>query len=394
MGRLFVVHIGQYLIQPESGVYQKYMSIYKSLQSKVAVHLIAFTDKSKYTKDDRVQVIHVASKSKWTIIDQWLTENLNSQDVVWLRYPFASPALFQLTKKWGSQMVLEHNTDEATEALFLQRNAWKSNSISPQNIFKRSWWIYTWNTWVANATDETRWAKACIQNVKGGITVTFELEKRLHECFSDYSTLVLPNCIPQETMVECDRPMRVDDNVKIAMLIGSYDYWQGIERIIKSASAYQDNSRIIQLDVYGALPERVSNALRSASTKYFVIRQFPAIRGHQLTRTLLDYDLGIGTLSLHRKNMQEACPLKVRDYWRVGMPCLLGYTDTALLQSDKLSKWNFVIPNDESPIPWDEVVQFVERQKSISNATRMRGYREFISYESKSAELLSFLFRE
>lgn len=394
MGRLFIVHIGQYLIQPESGVYQKYMSIYNSLQSKVAVHLIAFTDKSNYSKDERVQVIHADSKSKWRIIDQWMKENLNSQDVVWLRYPFASPALFQLTKKWGSQMVLEHNTDEATEALFLQRNAWRSNSIAPQNIFKRSWWIYTWNTWVANATDETRWAKACIQNVKGGIAVTFELEKRLHARFSDYPTLVLPNCIPQETMVECKRPMPGDNNVKIVMLIGSYDYWQGIERIIKSANAYQDNSNIIQLDVYGVLPESVSNALRAASTKSFVIRQFPAIQGDRLTQTLMDYDLGIGTLSLHRKNMQEACPLKVRDYWRLGMPCVLGYTDTALLQNPNLSEWNFVIPNDESAIPWKEVVQFVVRQKSISNATRMRGYQESISYESKSVELLSFLFRK
>lgn len=36
-------------------------------------------------------------------------------------------------------------------------------------------------------------------------------------------------------------------------------------------------------------------------------------------------DVGIGTLALHRKAMEEACPLKVRDYLMHRLPVIIGY---------------------------------------------------------------------
>ena len=37
----------------------------------------------------------------------------------------------------------------------------------------------------------------------------------------------------------------------------------------------------------------------------------------------------IGSLALFRNNMEEACPLKVREYLAYGFPIILGYEDTA-----------------------------------------------------------------
>jgi hypothetical protein len=39
-------------------------------------------------------------------------------------------------------------------------------------------------------------------------------------------------------------------------------------------------------------------------------------------------DVAIGTLSLYIKNMEEACPLKVREYLAYGIPTIIGYKDT------------------------------------------------------------------
>ena len=39
-------------------------------------------------------------------------------------------------------------------------------------------------------------------------------------------------------------------------------------------------------------------------------------------------DVAIGTLSLHTKQMEEACPLKVREYLAWGLPVIIGYKDT------------------------------------------------------------------
>lgn len=41
-------------------------------------------------------------------------------------------------------------------------------------------------------------------------------------------------------------------------------------------------------------------------------------------------DIGIGTLALYLKEMEEACPLKVREYILFGLPVILGYRDTDL----------------------------------------------------------------
>lgn len=39
-------------------------------------------------------------------------------------------------------------------------------------------------------------------------------------------------------------------------------------------------------------------------------------------------DFGLGTLGLFRKGMNEACPLKVREYLAYGLPSIIGYRDT------------------------------------------------------------------
>lgn len=68
--------------------------------------------------------------------------------------------------------------------------------------------------------------------------------------------------------------------------------------------------------------------------------------------------IAIGTLALHRKNMNEACPLKVREYIDAGFPIIIGYTDTAFI--DK--KYDFIlqIENKEDSINKETVEKIYE----------------------------------
>ena len=43
-------------------------------------------------------------------------------------------------------------------------------------------------------------------------------------------------------------------------------------------------------------------------------------------------DVAIGTLALHRKKMEEACPLKTREYLANGLPVIIGYRDVDFLE--------------------------------------------------------------
>lgn len=54
------------------------------------------------------------------------------------------------------------------------------------------------------------------------------------------------------------------------------------------------------------------------------------LRGPELNELYQKMDIGVGTLALHRKEMKEACPLKVREYIVYGLPVILGYKDTDL----------------------------------------------------------------
>ncbi|MBB6097850.1 glycosyltransferase involved in cell wall biosynthesis [Deinobacterium chartae] len=64
-------------------------------------------------------------------------------------------------------------------------------------------------------------------------------------------------------------------------------------------------------------------------------------------RILEAADCAVGSLALHRNSMQEASPLKVREYLAYGLPVILGYLDT-----DFLSGAEFILrlPNTESNV--------------------------------------------
>ena len=57
-------------------------------------------------------------------------------------------------------------------------------------------------------------------------------------------------------------------------------------------------------------------------------------------------DIGVGTLALHRKNMQEASPLKIAEYVFWGLPVITAYNDVNLKGLD----FNLELDNKEDNI--------------------------------------------
>jgi hypothetical protein len=101
-----------------------------------------------------------------------------------------------------------------------------------------------------------------------------------------------------------------------AVFIGSASAaWHGIDKILHLARRLPD----WQFNLIG--PERVDGAPQNVVLHGFL--------GEVEYRSLLaTTDIALGTLALHRKRMDEACPLKVREYLALGLPCVIGYRDT------------------------------------------------------------------
>src|SRR5690606_17477311 len=51
------------------------------------------------------------------------------------------------------------------------------------------------------------------------------------------------------------------------------------------------------------------------------------LNGQNVELLYKQMDIGLGTLALHRKGMNEACPLKCREYAAHGLPLIIGYKD-------------------------------------------------------------------
>jgi glycosyltransferase involved in cell wall biosynthesis len=116
--------------------------------------------------------------------------------------------------------------------------------------------------------------------------------------------------------------------------IGESVYWQGVDKIIELAEARPSWS--FDLVGVGAL-----SAPANVTCHGFLARD-------EYAQLLERADVALGTLALHRKQMNEASPLKVRRYLEFGLPLILGYTDTDLAGLDPW--WLLTLPNAETNV--------------------------------------------
>jgi len=132
--------------------------------------------------------------------------------------------------------------------------------------------------------------------------------------------------------------------------------WHGVEKLISLAEKYPD----LKINIVGCQsfmsPERVPS-----NVQFHGFLDMAGIR-----KILMETDVACGSLALHRNNMQEASPLKVREAIAYGIPFLLGYKDTDLF--DLESEYILQIPNTE-----DNVEVYAEQIHSF--AYNMMGKR-------------------
>lgn len=96
--------------------------------------------------------------------------------------------------------------------------------------------------------------------------------------------------------------------------------WHGVDKLICLAKKYPEVFVNIigysSTDVNMSVPENV--------------RMHGFLNHSQIREIYLTTDVACGTLALHRKDMDEACPLKVREALAYGIPVIIAYHDTDL----------------------------------------------------------------
>lgn len=166
--------------------------------------------------------------------------------------------------------------------------------------------------------------------VAGFVPVTHELATRFAGFRKPSEVMgngIALDAFPHAPVPAPDAPLRL-------VFIGSRDTpWHGLERVAEIGTLFPTAT----VDVIGT---------ETVPAPANVVFHGPLPRA-QYEPLLLGATAALGTLGLFRKHMDEACPLKVREYLALGLPVLGGYRDTDIPDS---ADYFLRLPNDSAPL--------------------------------------------
>ncbi|MGG1514136.1 hypothetical protein ABE504_01905 [Paenibacillus oryzisoli] len=308
---------------PESGVFKKIcaqVNEWRKLGNEVK--LFIFTNRSIndwHLHCDQIEVV-MQQYDGWRSrlsqfrmlvaqIEQW------SPDAIYHRFDLYYPYLNRLLRKFPS--VLEINSNDLTEM---------------KSILGVRYWYHR--------LTRTRALKVS----KGFVFVTKELAEKRHYSRYVKSKIVIGNGIDLEKYPHTESTK--NGPTKLVFIGSAGQIWHGIDKIILLA----ESEPSWKFDMIGT-----ENVMKKSPPN---MTFHGKLTKDQYQPILQQADIAIGTLALHRKNMKEASPLKVREYLAYGIPVIVGYQDTDFHDSPP-----FIL---ELPNESDNIVPHLDKIREFS----------------------------
>lgn len=158
-----------------------------------------------------------------------------------------------------------------------------------------------------------------LKKVSGFVTVTNEIAR--HETFSKFKKKmeVVPNGINLDSFRKIKITKIPRDRVSLFFIGTPNQPWHGVD-FIESWSKCLPQYDFHIVGIEGKTRSNIFYHGYLEKEKYIEI--------------LSNCQICIGSLALFRNKMDEACPLKVREYLAYGFPVILGYDDTSFLNKE------------------------------------------------------------
>lgn len=252
-------------------------------------------------------------------------------DLVYYRLSYPTPALIKIAEKHC--FVAELNNDVLRE---VRRNYCASKFMKWAMCRYLEWGIRR----LAKRSD-------------GLVAVTHELlEKGAYYGFRCFGA-VIPNSIDlDQIQVLPENPQAMKRGPRIAFL-GAQENISGVQSIIELAKLTSGQLKFV---TFGSnWPESLPDNIE--------VHGF--LEAKDYVRILETCDVGLSTLCLYEKGLNEACSLKVREYLARGLPVVIAHEDTALEEEN--APWHLRIPNEEGNVRYaaDEIVEFAKRMRGL-----------------------------
>lgn len=226
-------------------------------------------------------------------------------DVIYHRWALAYPGLVRAAAR--ETVVVEVNTDDVIEYDLMAPLKGRINRLTRSLVLRRV-------AGLAFVTHELVTAPAFAPFRKPSVVVANGI------CLSDVPHVAAP-----------------DNNRPRLLFIGQPNCpWHGLDKL----SVLARERPGWDFDVVGPASAEVDTPPSN-------MRFHGLLAAEEYARLLASADVGVGTLALHRKGLDEASPLKVREYLATGLPVIIGYRDTDFLNG---ADFLLALPNREDNV--------------------------------------------
>lgn len=211
------------------------------------------------------------------------------------------------------------------------------------------------------------------------------------ESIFNIRTIPITNGIAEYLIAQSTVLKKSSDTLNL-VAVGKWQFWHGLDRLIKGMSTYLDldHQSTVHLHIAGEGPEsRALNRLVAELGLDNSITFHGALLGEPLLSLLDQADIAIGTLGLHRKNVDLDSSLKHRLYSARGIPMLLSSRDEDF---DPQLPFVFYTNPDESDIDIDALIEWydrLDREEVTENMTTFA--KNHLTWNIKMKKLLASL---
>ncbi len=310
-----VSYLALWNLQPHDGVSRKMLDqigAWSELGAKIQCVLLEGSDRDMLQSLSNTEVLLVPPRA--TLAGRILSDRRIKRAI----RRFAPDAIYFR----GFPCFLLSALKSVRVAKVAEVNSIEFNEHAIHALSLRDWRRYA--AFLRNALRE-RWQRSVAGSVSGVVAVTNELAEHYRRRFGVKQTAVIPNAIrikswpPKRNRTPEDRPRLVFAGTQSGYKMDSH--WHGLDKLLRFADRHRD---ALWLDVFGNYDSaEFGNVPPNV--------RFHGMKSRQELEDILETaDVGIGTLALHRNGMNEACPLKTRQYLASGLPIVYAYTDPAL----------------------------------------------------------------
>ena len=280
--------------------------------------------------------------------------NLDKYDRVILRYPFGDESGLHFME--GRKIITEHHTDELAETAAKYQIA--SNPL--QKALRKE--IHSLESLyggkILNKADK----------IVGMTDEIVSMEIR-RSAFSGKSRTIA-NGIDVSRIKHTGFKPFDGKSLTFAFVASHWNtLWHGGDRLLKSLGAYRGPVKF-KLKIAGD----AGDLSKTASLSGVDIQTYGRLEGSALDEFMGDANIAVSTLGLFRKNMNQACSLKTREYTARGIPFIMAYDDPDLKGISESESFFLNFPNDESIPDADKIISFAEsmalRNTQISSFMR------------------------